>query len=241
MKPASTYGNTLRGMQRSFTEVPIILGDGKRTRVARATCAEAGCNSSHDVHLNVALPPEIILKKFHQAGWHFNSQGYPKCPACQARPKKPHLVIARAETQYIAPLKSNEPVPMKVENMTKAPEEETNNARPATATNLAIMRRLFSELEQHFDADLGRYAKGQSDDEIAKALGLSPVFVRETREKAFGPLKLDPQLAEIEDRLSKLATRQEKALAEIAAIDGERTAIARAFEAYLKQTGHVVK
>jgi hypothetical protein len=214
------------------------LGDGKRTRVARAKCSQEGCASEHDVHLKVALPPEIILKKFHQAGWHFNSQGYPTCPACLARPKRPHLVAITKESPAVVAHLPKELQPMNIENKAHPAAASQRQPIPIERQQFATLRRVFDKLETHFDPALGRFTKGQSDATIAAELNVPRAVVTQAREEAFGPIKLDPHLAEIETALAQIAQRQERALADIAKIDEDRRALQSRVEAYLREIGY---
>jgi len=53
-------------------------------------------------------------------------------------------------------------------------------------------------LDDHFDADAGRYVEGWSDEAIAEKVGLAVDAVESLRESAYGPLCVSPEVAKIE-------------------------------------------
>lgn len=75
-----------------------------------------------------------------------------------------------------------------------------------TPTTGAALRKVFALLEDNFDADVGMYKDGWSDERIAKETQVSPNAVKEYRTSAFGKLKPPTELHKISQDLRELET-----------------------------------
>lgn len=76
-------------------------------------------------------------------------------------------------------------------------------ANPTPATGQAL-RKVFSILEDHFDAEAGCYAAGYSDEAIAKDTGISIEAVKNYRVSAFGKLKPPSEFYKVQQDLTEL-------------------------------------
>ena len=89
-------------------------------------------------------------------------------------------------------------------------------AKPSPVT-MKAQAAMFRLLDQHFDAEVGRFDEGWSDDRIAKETGLKKEAVAEFRRAGFGEIREDPAVASIRAdiaSLAKLAEEQNGALAQ---------------------------
>ena len=80
----------------------------------------------------------------------------------------------------------------------------TSIAPARSALALKALPELYMALGDYYDADKKAYKPGWSDDKIASQLKLAPEFVRDRREKDFGPLAKASPLAEIERALAMI-------------------------------------
>lgn len=163
-----------------FTFARVV--DGPITRaVARAIC---GCGAHHDLSVTKAdrsMPPDEIVKKFIAAGWTRARRNAPLlCPACSGRDNK----VVKLEDRKMS---------------------KTETAQPAMRELTPAEKRKVRELlDGHFDEELGAYLDGYSDERIAAEVMAPRAAVTKIREDAYGPIKVDPELQAIRERLDKL-------------------------------------
>lgn len=90
-------------------------------------------------------------------------------------------------------------------------QDTKGDRRMASKPSAAAMKAqagMFLLLTQHFDGEAGRYAKGWSDDQIAKATGLAPDLVRDFRVAGFGELREPEEVVRLRSDIDALATLQ---------------------------------
>ena len=80
---------------------------------------------------------------------------------------------------------------------------------------LKRQRQMFHLLDEFFDADAGRFAKGWSDEKIAEQTGLAAAAVRKAREAAYGALKVNPEVAKLTDELAAMRERYGSQITEL--------------------------
>jgi len=117
-----------------------------------------------------------VVKQFSRKGWKKIEVGRGNCPACSQPKNRSHKMQVAANITSIAPARS--------------------------ALALKALPELYMALGDYYDADKKAYKPGWSDDKIASQLKLAPEFVRDRREKDFGPLAKASPLAEIERALA---------------------------------------
>lgn len=86
---------------------------------------------------------------------------------------------------------------------------------------LKRQRQMFRLLDEFFDADAGRFAKGWSDEKIAEQTGLSASAVRKAREAAYGALKINPEVAKLTEDLADLRERYGSQITELESMVAE--------------------
>lgn len=101
------------------------------------------------------------------------------------------------------------------------PEMMTSRPSPAA---MKAQAQMFHLLSTHFDADMGRYAKGWSDAKIAHDTGLAADVVAEFRAAGFGELKEAPEVAAMRAEIFALETLVAE---QIAALRGDLARIAK--------------
>lgn len=72
------------------------------------------------------------------------------------------------------------------------------DTEPAAVVNHRHIRRIMAELETYFDEDEGAYRNQMSDRKIAEELDLSEKIVAQVREEAFGSIRVDPLVADLQ-------------------------------------------
>lgn len=108
------------------------------------------------------------------------------------------------------------------------PSAAPNLPREPTAQERAKIR---TALETHFDDATGCYLDGYSDQRIGTDLNLPWAMVTKIREAAYGPIRVDPEIAglraemtAIGSKIEALVREQQGALARLAAIEKKRGA-----------------
>ena len=82
-----------------------------------------------------------------------------------------------------------------------APSPAPVSIHPLSASQRLAIR---SALDRHFDDEKGRYLGGQSDRTIAEAVGVPALHVKAIREMAYGEIKADPELLELQASAAEL-------------------------------------
>ncbi len=97
--------------------------------------------------------------------------------------------------------------------------KKIDNAQTQTATvnsaDPSVRKRIRDFLDGHFDEQKGSYLDGYSDEKAGTQLQIPWAWVKDYREFAYGPLKVDPALSEL---LEKLKQAQEAMQADIDAL-----------------------
>lgn len=142
------------------------------------------------------ISPATMCILAREKGWevHAVKKRNCLCPDCQRRPKekndtdselrkfKPFVV----DNQEIVIVETTKPHVVASNTTPKIPE-------PTTRQRLDIL----TKLDKHFDDEIGRYLDGYSDRKIAEEIGLPAIVVKNIREMAYGPEKLDPEISAI--------------------------------------------
>lgn len=136
------------------------------------------CKDHHSVVLTKELPPEVIAGKFGEKRWAVE-KSKAICPAC----------IGRLRNQKRSGM---------------------NTASPAMTIrdlNPIEHRKVMALLEDYFDEKAGRYNAGKSDQTIADEVKCPRAAVHSLRERYFGPLKVDPEVAAVRDEIEKMLAK----------------------------------
>ena len=183
--------------RRYDTAYAIISKVGDHRQVyARATCAADGCRESLDITKRDHVPPEAVAKKFRQLGWSFDNDkpGRVRCPKC----------LAKSKPQKDEPVTAIKPPTATVTPITAMP-------RTLTADEKAKVRLL---LDGQFDDQKGMYLEGYSDQRIGSETGVPWACVRDLREIAYGPIKMNPEIETLRAELGALHERARQAMSE---------------------------
>jgi hypothetical protein len=173
-----------------FTLTSIPRGDsGAMATVARFMCVECAKTLDIRVQSDVPLNPQGYAKRAEREGWKAdpwkkNRCYCPKCAGPQSKPKN----NPDSEIRKVIPL-SISPVP-----------------REVTADQKQRTRAL---LDKHFDDGVGMYLDGMSDQRVAEVVGVPRVIVEQIRDAAYGPIKVDPMLAETRQEIAALKQKIE--------------------------------
>lgn len=155
-----------------------IVSDSGRRSVGRFTCCE--CEDILDIPYVGQKPPIFFVQKAAQRGWsaHESRRSKVYCPKC-------------AKTQPTVSEKQEQ-------DMTTPPVSLVKPRQPTADERLKI-RGL---LDKHFDDSNGEFLDGMDDDKIAEKADLPRVWVTTIREAAYGPIRVNPQIAELRKRLA---------------------------------------
>jgi hypothetical protein len=135
------------------------------------------------------IPPKDVAKAFHAAGWDFD-------PYNADRIRSPaHARITHLPRPKLT-LVENKPMP--------TPAAPPSSPRQLTTKERAAVRDL---LDTHFDDEAGRYRNGYTDQNIGDELNIPYALVSGMREAAYGPIKSDPEIDQLEDSMAVLDKR----------------------------------
>lgn len=195
--------------------VPVLRGD-RTVRVSRWTCS--GCDARHERVITNRTPPpaEAVVKWATRDGWRVDPhrRGAIRCPQClcgttahsldQSPPvtDTPRIIEAMAE-----PVAATKPAP--------TPRE------PTQAERLKIR----SILDSHFDDGAGCWLDGYSDQKAGEACGVPWSLVTRIREAAYGPIRVDPEVAGIQAAIRLLRADLAKQAEAIADLEKRATAL----------------
>ncbi len=163
-----------------------------RGRVARITCAAAGCSTQEEISIRAGHNPEAVAKEFRRRGWKADVQTASKarCPACVTA-KAPH-----------------DPDELLRQHQARQEQQEETMATIAPPSKTALTvddkRRIRHLLDANFDDAQGAYLAGYSDQRIGAELGLPWALVSEYRDQTYGPIKIDPDVQAAKEMLIQI-------------------------------------
>lgn len=106
--------------------------------------------------------------------------------------------------------------------MTKPAASPVETAAPLTPAKLALdatpsqKSRIRQKLDGLFDDEKGCYLEGYSDQKIGKELDLPSALVGQVRETAYGPIRVDPALANMAREIEAAQSRVDGVVSELA-------------------------
>lgn len=203
----------------------VAYGDGFQAAVI-FTCAE--CAETHAERFpGGGLSPEYAAKRARLRGWVVEPRRHSgnRCPACIARTKPPKKAAPASAPPLI-------PIPQETTNVVELPKPAPKIvAAPPRQPTSQDRVRIRGMLDKTFDDGVGCYLDGYSDQKIGEELKLPWSFVQEIREAAYGPIRVDPEIAGLRAQLVGLGTKIEALMKEqyalverLAAIEKKRAA-----------------
>lgn len=146
--------------------VERVVGPGTKHFPGGMTAHCSSCDAHETINYNGGrMAPEGIRNVLRNKNWVLGKR--PRCPDC-SNPKAKEAPMPQTS--------------VKTSTLSVIPTPDARKAR----------RETLQWLEEAFDTSLGRFKDGQSDQTIAKEVGLSEVAVAEIREEFFGPLAVMP-------------------------------------------------
>lgn len=130
---------------------------------------------------------EASVKRAEQAGWRI-AQSRTVCPRC---------VAARA-----ASAKGEQPGPKPTHPISEVVSMADTKARePSTQERMKIR----AILDKHFDDGAGCWLDGYSDQKAGEEAGVPWALVTRIREAAYGPIRVDPEVAALRAEMAQIA------------------------------------
>jgi hypothetical protein len=194
----------VKAQRRDLTySLRYIAPDGTRRVLMKATCAK--CGEATEVNWGHGYDDRHVSRYWRNHGWDFHPHHKKSCicPDCKAKgvimatpPVRPQPAPAPT------PPPLNGGAPPKVEAPPPKLEAPAEPPAPLTREQRHNVRRA---LDNHFDDEIGRYAKDWSDKRIAEHLDIPLATVRELREAAYGPLvETDPEVLALREEHEQL-------------------------------------
>jgi hypothetical protein len=188
------------------------------------------------MHLEARKEPAHFVQRANRKGWAADTTNRNKCrcPAC-IRKAKEKLLIAPQDSLPLGPVPLGRKVDVAmVERLHRLEQRkdkrnamvQTIGAKPTLvpASELSVQQRKAARdlLDGHFDADRGEYLDGFTDEKIGAQLEVQWTLIRDYRDKAYGPIKVDPivsewhyRLDDIEKQINNETVRSEAAIGEL--------------------------
>jgi hypothetical protein len=165
-----------------------------RRDVARFVCAR--CPIELEVAPTWPLNPEAVAKRASAYGWRVDAyrKSEARCPDCQAR-RSPG---DRPDPKPPAPPQTAKVIPMTVAAIDPKPK-----AQPPEPTKDQRLK-IRALLDKHFDDHTGAYLDSYSDQRIGEEVGIAWAAVARIREAAYGPIRVDPEVAGLRAELKAL-------------------------------------
>lgn len=165
----------------SSTQHPWTLGRHGRHVTSKqgggvvATLTCSRCPTTEVIEFRQLADPDAMDRKFAQKGWSLDPA---RCPTHNRRNHQPRT---------------------KETAMATAPA-----ATAPSPAAIAAQAKMFSLLQNHFDADEGVYGCGYSDARIAEECRLSVELVAGVRAQAFGALRVPSEVAQLQADITAL-------------------------------------
>lgn len=157
-----------------------------------ATCFS--CKRKESIRWNHPNAPDPVARTFRNRGWLFDKHNLKGCicPKCQ---ESKDMAVRPAKRCTAAT-----PTERCIDNIVSLAAEAIA-LKPLTPEQ---RQRVRHALDQHFDDSKGVYLDGKSDKLLGEELGIPWRHVQDLREFAYGPLRGDPALDELETRVAEL-------------------------------------
>lgn len=187
-------------------DIKNVFGGGRPRTVARFACVECATILDVSVDSDKPMNAQGYAKTACNKGWiaYPDRKARTYCPKCRGPASKtkndPDSELRKVipPMALVTPIKPASPVAVEVRN-------------PTPDQRVAI-RNL---LDKHFDDGSGMYLDDMSDQRVAELAGVPRVIVERLREAAYGPIRVDPALAEMRAALAAYKAEvdgQQKAL-----------------------------
>jgi hypothetical protein len=158
----------------------------------RLICDCCGAHREFDLS-RAPSNPLAIPGSAKLVGWRHNKAQRLECPRCNT--ESPHLP-AEWQTQlaalHVVAQSNEEP---------KMPEKPVVGLREPTQQERIKIRQV---LDQHFDDEAGCWLNGYSDQKAGEEIGLPWAMVTRIREAAYGPIRVDPEVAALRAELVQI-------------------------------------
>lgn len=178
-----------------------VFENGAWRGIARFVCS---CGATHDEPLNNGrLNPEAIAKRAAAAGWKADAHKptWAECPACQAKDRS-----------------GDKPGETKIMPTTDIRELAAKGTREPTHAERLKIRNM---LDQYFDDAAGCWLEGYSDQKAGEEIGVPWALLTRIREAAYGPIRVDPELAALRGEHKRLIDVADKMARDLAKLTTE--------------------
>lgn len=161
-------------------------------------CRCSICNVASDHGWPFDTNPQKMVANMRRQGWRMGWKHGNQCPECIKTERKEKPVNeAPLNTLHQQPITNIGPDPK-------------------------LARRIYQQLDDHFDEVTKRYKGSESDETIAKRISTSVMIVAKIREEAYGKLAADPEALKLQQAIDDMAKRyDDRMTAMMEQFDGE--------------------
>lgn len=217
--------------------------DRKPVKVRRLFCVTPSCGQQGEIldRTPDGLAPALIERRFRAKGWEVGkSEKHDFCPTC--------VETQRVERRQRRNRNRNNDV-NNVVALTPAPtlpQPEEGNVVQATAESPREMtkverRAVHAKLDEVYQDEEHGYRPGWSDAQVARDLSIPVAWVADERERAFGPVKDNPEIRDMLGRVMDATTATRQLLDECKAHRAEAAKLVEHNNALMKRCAEIAK
>lgn len=192
-------------------------GSAAARGAANFTCVRCHCSADLPlVRQRSAFNPEATVKRAEAAGWRVNG-ARAECPSCLARGGE----RKRGDSPAPKPVPQKQPTARVIPMAEAKPATRGETLREASPQERVKIRAV---LDRHFDDGAGCWLDGYSDQKAGEEVGVPWAIVTRIREAAYGPIRVDPEVAGIRAEIVQVAR-------DLVALNDRHAALAKRLEA----------
>lgn len=192
-------------------DLAAVIRGGRSVRVTRWNCDS--CMARHERVITSKTPPphEAVVKWAIRDGWRVDPyrRSAVRCPAC-LHGSTTHSISNESTAKVIAMTQpASKPAPAGLRD-------------PTQAERLKIR----AMLDKSFDDGAGCWLEGYSDQKAGEEIGVPWALVTRIREAAYGPIRVDPEVAGIRAEIKRLSDEATRIVAAVADLTKRAEALA---------------
>ena len=182
----------------------------------QVTCRCDKCSAKRTITTRHNLPPEAMAGFFQAKHWQVDAKGKSAiCPDCRGVGRRKGLSPQEhRKGNGTMPKKTAEIHELKAD---KPAEERVRQSQRSIRANIKAVRLL----DEHFDADKGRYDDEWADARIAAETGLAEDFIAQMRKVEYGEIKPPDELLKLRGDFDALAPMVAEQIKEIQGLISE--------------------
>lgn len=220
--------------------------DRKPTKVRRLFCATPACGQQGEILDKTpdGLAPALIERRFNNKGWEVGkNEKHDFCPACveqqrteRRQRRNRNAVNVLESVKNVIPLTPRETPPQPQERQ----DVQATAESPRDMSKIE-RRAIHAKLDEVYKDEETGYRDSWSDAAVARDLKVPVAWVVDERERAFGPVKDNPEIRDMLTRVMDATTATRQLLEECKAHRAEAAKLVDHNNALMKRCAEVAK